>query len=113
MTLSSGTLASNITVQSGSSDNVLDSSNTSGTVGFTGNVTLNQNVFVSSAAGGTLSFNTGGISGNGSVTVYGWGVVVLAGVETYSGATTINPGSTLNVTGSITSNVIVNWRQPR
>jgi autotransporter-associated beta strand protein len=81
----------------------------SGAVG-SGNITANGSLIFNRT--GTLTNGT--ISGSGSVTVDGGGKVVLPGNNSYTGGTTINSGSTLQVgnggaTGSLsTGNGIVN-----
>jgi uncharacterized protein with beta-barrel porin domain len=80
-------------------DNRLTSTGLFGGIGLTGTLTLDQ----TAAAGATGSaLYSGVISGNGAViaTSDSGNVVVLDGVNTYTGATTVNLG-TLEVDGSI------------
>ncbi len=55
--------------------------------------------------GGTSVFN-GGVTGAGSLTVAGSGVLDLEGANTYTGTTAVN-GGTLKINGSINSNTTV------
>ena len=83
--------------------------NASGTVTYYGNVTLNDNLNLTAASGGSVTFNgviqqgtaTGGQSLNGTpgIVKVGLGTVTLAGVNTFSGTTTISNG-TLVITGT-------------
>ncbi len=83
--------------------------NSSGTATFSGNVTLNDNVSLTSASGGAVGFNgviqsgtaSGGQSVNGApgITIVGGGAVSLGNANTYTGNTTISAG-TLALTGS-------------
>jgi outer membrane autotransporter protein len=66
-----------------------------------------------SIAGGALTVNqadttvfSGSISGSGTFTVTGGGVIDLAGINTYTGDTTVSAGK-LKVNGSVTSDVTV------
>lgn len=80
----------------------LGGAHTTGTSAYTGNITLNSNVVLSAATGGRVDFNVTGtniISGTGNVTIAGGGVVAMAGVNTYTGTTTIENG-TLRATGA-------------
>ncbi|HME20327.1 MAG TPA: PEP-CTERM sorting domain-containing protein [Acetobacteraceae bacterium] len=61
-----------------------------------GTVTLGGNTLILSAAG---SMFAGGISGKGGLTVSG-GTETLLGDNIYTGATTINTGATLSITGT-------------
>ena len=71
----------------------------SGNSYFTGTVTLNRNATLTSAGGGVYFNNT--ISGTGGITKTGAGTVVLAGSNTYLGATSVDAG-TLLVNGTHT-----------
>ncbi|XHR27255.1 MAG: ice-binding family protein [Chthoniobacteraceae bacterium] len=64
-----------------------------------------DNGLVTTIASGT-NIISGVISGTGSLQQNGTGVTVLSGANTYTGSTQINDG-TLQVDGSITSNVLV------
>ena len=71
------------------------------------NVTLASTVSVAPATGQQLTIN-GNLSGTGGVQVNDAGTLVLAGANTYTGATAVNAG-TLSLTGSIgASSVTVN-----
>lgn len=67
---------------------------------------------LNTVSGGTINnggFNIGisvPIGGAGGLTFQGSGVTTLSGASTYAGTTNVNAG-TLNVTGSLTSNVVV------
>jgi autotransporter-associated beta strand protein len=67
---------------------------TSGTTTFGGNVTLNNSVAITAAAGGNVVFS--GIiqdgSGANAVSKVGGGTAVLSGANTYAGGTTVNQG---------------------
>jgi outer membrane autotransporter protein len=65
-----------------------------------GNIVNNASVNFSQNTDGTYS---GVMSGTGALTKDGSGVLVISGVNTYTGNTSINAG-TINLTGSITSN---------
>jgi|GEM_PF-809420 len=94
-TANSGRTAGNaITVRAGSSGALtLGGVNTSGTNTFNGNITLNQSVTLSAAAGGEVDFN-GTISGSGAgITKIGAGTVRFSGSNTFTGLTTISAGS--------------------
>ena len=74
------------------------------TSGLQGNILNNAAVAFSQATNGVYA---GTMSGSGSVSIQGGGIVNFTGVNTYSGPTTVN-GGTLAVNGSIASNVTVN-----
>ena len=105
------TTANAITVGTTGTSRTIGSSSTSGTATYTGNITLNGGVTLSAAAGGTVAFNTGTISGAGNVTKSGAGTVTLSGTNTYTGATTVSGGtlqaSAANALGS-TSGIMIN-----
>lgn len=121
-------ISSNLLVRTGTGTvgtRTLSSSNTSGTNTFSGNITLNANLVVTQASGGTLALsgssidlqgNTLGLTGagatynvtsdlsnttgNGNLNVGASGQAVtatLSGNSSYGGATTLQGGSTLNV----------------
>lgn len=75
--------------------------------GFTGPLVVNAGslALTSSSSNGTIAFN-GRISGNTGLEVNGPGTVSLGGASTYTGATNVLSG-TLDLTGSLTSNIAV------
>ncbi|RYD61193.1 MAG: hypothetical protein EOP83_17605, partial [Verrucomicrobiaceae bacterium] len=95
--------ANNIVVPTGNTGTItLGGNHTTGTSAYTGNITLGSNVLLNAASGGRVDFNVSGtnlISGSGNVTITGGGVVAMAGVNTYTGTTTIENG-TLRATGA-------------
>lgn len=64
-----------------------------GTATFTGNVVVNNTAELTAATGGTAIFNTGVISGLGSLTKTGDGTVVLQGANTFTGSLTLSAGN--------------------
>jgi len=90
----------------------IGSTSNSGTATFAGGVTLTGPAQLIAAAGGTSAF-TGIITGPGSITKTGLGIVNLSAANTYTGSTTIS-GGTLQLgaggtTGSLsTSSAITN-----
>ncbi|WP_395750011.1 beta strand repeat-containing protein [Prosthecobacter sp.] len=98
----------NVRLQSGNAGVItLGGLNSSGTVTYSGNVTLGtdsgaaKGVIITSASGGTVEF-TGSIlraaSATGStdtVTIIGGGTVAFRGANTYTGATTVSGGTLL------------------
>jgi autotransporter-associated beta strand protein len=79
------------------------------TASLQGSIVNNAGVVFNQSTTGTYA---GTMSGTGSVTVNGGGIVVVTGANTYSGGTTIATGSTLQLgvggtTGSIAGNVAV------
>lgn len=96
------TIANNIVVRSGSGGNkTIDQAvGGSGTVTFSGDVTLNDTLYATAASGETLVFS--GDIGGGSklVKAGGAGTVTLSGNNSYSGNTEIDNG-TLNIAGDI------------
>ena len=93
-----------VTVRGGSSGTkTISSLATSGNSTLSGAVTLQDNLTVNSASGGTLTFS-GVVSGSGfGLTNSGVGTTVLSGNNTYTGGTTISAG-TLRVNGQTGSN---------
>lgn len=85
----------NITVQTGSSGNVyLFGSDTSSSIVFSGNITLNKNVYLYSNAANVTTTFSGIISGDYGINTAGnLGTVILSGANTYTGATTISAGT--------------------
>ncbi len=89
-TYSGGTLISGGTLQLGNGAQ-FDSTGSLGTGNVTNNATL---AFSRNLGGDTVSNN---ISGTGALTMFGSGVLALAGGNSYSGLTTINSGYTLQI----------------
>ena len=92
----------------------MGSSNTSGTATYSGTLALHDNVRITSASGGTVSFTgqiqNGSLTGlnnqtlvrvsvkiGGGVTLNGTGTVILSGSNSYVGGTTLNTGSILGI----------------
>ena len=97
-----------INVYSAGGTTTLGSLNTSGVNTNSGSLTLNREITVDAASGGTLQFS-GLISGNGGITKSGAGTVILTGANNYSGATAVNAGLLKVVSGgSISSSTTVN-----
>jgi len=65
----------------------------SGTATFTGNVVVNNTAELTAATGGTAIFQTGVISGLGSLTKTGNGTVELQGDNTFTGSLTLTAGN--------------------
>jgi autotransporter-associated beta strand protein len=65
----------------------------SGTATFTGNVVVNNTAELTAATGGTAIFQTGVISGLGSLTKTGNGTVELKGANTFTGSLTLTAGN--------------------
>lgn len=87
----------------------LGSDATSGVSTYSGNVTLDSAVRLTSATGGRVVFSghiSDGANGMQGVTKTGGGVVELNGTNTYTGDTLVSAGM-LAVNGSITSNTLV------
>ncbi len=93
----------------------------SGTLQASSNIILNANRNISVAGGATADFNDGGnlffingiINGAGNVSTSGSSQTIFAGVNTYSGTTTVSSGSTLqldvaNSLGSTAAGTTVN-----
>jgi len=128
---SSGTLTLSGAID-GSSNLQVGQSNFTGNVVLTANNTYSGQI---SVEGGTLQFGNGGatgsvastalvnnaavaynhsgnqsagydISGTGTLAQNGAGILTLSGTNTYTGATSVNTG-TLNIAGSLTSDVVV------
>ncbi|MFN0047986.1 MAG: beta strand repeat-containing protein, partial [Cytophagales bacterium] len=102
-------------VVSTSAPSVMGSDITSGTATYSGDITLNDNVTLTSALGGTVSISGNFLNGSGTPTVtkVGTGTVQLSGTNTYQGTTTINGGTLiLSRTGGgtlpSTNSIIVN-----
>ena len=64
-----------------------------GTATFTGNIVVNNTAELTAATGGTAIFNTGVMSGLGSLTKTGNGTVVLQGDNTFTGSLTLSAGN--------------------
>ena len=74
------------------------------TTSLQGDIVNNANITFEQTTTGTYS---GVISGSGSLAKNGTGTVILSGVNTYSGSTTVNNGVLL-VNGSLTSTILLN-----
>lgn len=90
ITINAGTLAIN-----GTGD--LGNNPTFNTGGYSGLIIDNGTFIYNSSSAETLST---GISGSGALTQSGSGLLTLTGACSYSGTTTIGPGSTLTISGS-------------
>ena len=108
------TFSQAVTVANSGGTKVIGGLNTSGTHTFTGNITLNGPVnLVADQPGGAVEFKTGVIGGSGSVninnTATSAGKIILSGMNTYSGGTTLTAGQ-LNINngtaGATTSSAI-------
>jgi autotransporter-associated beta strand protein len=76
----------------------LGSAATTGTATFSGNITLDSAVQLTSASGGAVEFTgiiADGANGAKGITKVGDGVVVLGGTNTYTGATVVSTGTLL------------------
>jgi fibronectin-binding autotransporter adhesin len=93
------TIAADIVVESGTGTRTIDQAVGSGTVTFSGDVTLNKDLNVTAASGETLVLS-GAISGGNKVIKAQDGTVTLSGTSTYTGNTEIDAG-TLNVAGDL------------
>jgi len=90
------TIGRTVTVANSGSGTVTlggDSTLTSGTASFTGNVTLNKSASLQAGGSSVVTFGTGAIGGSGGVTKIGTGTVTLASANTFSGATTVSAGT--------------------
>lgn len=93
------TIGRAVTVNSNNSSgtSTIGGEHTSGTSFYTGNITLNKDVFLTAAPGGQVDFTTGVISGAFNATVTGGGTVTLAGTNTFGGS-----GNSLTIQGGTT-----------
>ncbi len=98
-----------VTYQSGTVERTIGGLNTSGTDTFYSPITLNGQINLSAATGGTVNF-AGPISGSGqNVVINGFllpfaGVIQMSATNTYSGNTYVSGGTLqLNATGSISN----------
>lgn len=85
------------------SSSVLGSDITSGSATFSGNITLENSGYLSSAAGGKVVFSgviADGSNGSKGVTKIGDGTVVLSGPNTYTGGTTASRGTLIIQAGA-------------
>lgn len=85
----------------------LGGNHTSGTAAFSGDITLDSSVQLTSASGGTVVFSgiiADGANGAQGITKIGAGTVELTGDNTYTGATLVNAGTLMvnNLSGSAT-----------
>ncbi len=71
---------------------------------FSGKVSLNKDLALTAATGGTVSFS-GDITGTNNVTVQGTGTIVFNSPKSYSGTTTVSSG-TLQVDNTIASSIV-------
>lgn len=108
------TISNGVTIKTGSSGTATLGGNTAAASTFSGGITLERDLIVSAAAGGTVSFTNALTGTTAKVSKDGAGAVVLAGTNTYKGATTINTGTlqlgnggttgTLSIDSAITNN---------
>jgi fibronectin-binding autotransporter adhesin len=109
-TNTAATVSRNLRAQSGNTGVITIGGNSSSTSTFSGSLFLGTNsgtgkgVTLTSAAGGTTTFSgviqdPTGVSGPGLVRTNGAGTVVLSGVNTYAGGTSID-GGTLSISQS-------------
>lgn len=93
-------VAADIVVETGAGTRTIDQAvGGSGTVTFSGDVTLNKDLNVTAASGETLTLS-GAIGGTGKLDIDGGGTFNLSGTSTYSGNTELDTG-TLNLSGDI------------
>lgn len=94
------------TVTAGATLDLNSFNQTTGSLAGAGNVTLGS-ATLTTGSSTTSTIFSGTISGTGGLTKAGNGVFTLTGVNTYTGATTVN-GGVLNISGSLASSVITN-----
>ena len=90
------TMGRSVVVQSGSSGaKTIGTTIASGTATYSGDVTLQDNVALNVAGGGSELFS-GNFTGTGGITFGGGGAITMSAVNNYSGTTTLT-GGTLNL----------------
>lgn len=93
------TIAADIVVESGAGTRTIDQAVGSGTVTFSGDITLNKDLNVTAGSGETLVLG-GVIAGANKIVKGQAGTVELSGISTYTGNTEIDQG-TLHISGDI------------
>ncbi|HYG78294.1 MAG TPA: autotransporter-associated beta strand repeat-containing protein [Planctomycetota bacterium] len=96
--------ASAVTVAAGATLNMINATETIGSLAGAGDVLLGTATLTTGGNGATTLFS-GVISGTGGLVKEGAGALSLGGVNTYSGATTLN-GGTLLVNGSVAAGAV-------
>jgi fibronectin-binding autotransporter adhesin len=76
-----------------------DTSLTSGTGTYKGNITLNRSASLQASGTSNIIFSTGAISGSGAINKIDTGTVTLSGTNTFTGGVTVSAG-TLSASGT-------------
>ncbi|OAF11482.1 hypothetical protein AXW67_21850 [Bradyrhizobium neotropicale] len=97
---------------SGSAAINVQSSNFASDFGYSDTLQLNSNTVITTAPGATFSFGSGTITGAGSLTLAGSGLVTLNTANSYTGGTILNGGNLVlagaGTLGSTANNLTVN-----